>query len=129
MSNLMLATPYFCNTFSKKKKEQNIIFNTLSAEKKKQYLKRVAKLTNNHPFCIFYWASRRIMIEGQKDSIPEIVNVLMNCTMLAMDVFIFVVLYRIVENREPMCNTEHGNIAGWYRNCMIFFGMFYRKHP
>lgn len=69
------------------------------------------------------------MIEGQKDSIPEIVNVLMNCTMLAMDVFIFVVLYRIVENREPMCNTEHGNVAGWYRNCIIFIGLFYRKHP
>jgi hypothetical protein len=21
------------------------------------------------------------------------------------------------------------DMAGWYRNCVVFFGMFYRKHP
>jgi hypothetical protein len=75
------------------------LFNTLSAEKKKQYFKKIAKLANNHPFCVFYWVTKRVMSEAQKESIPEIVNVLMNCTNLSMDVFVFVMLFSMLENR------------------------------
>jgi hypothetical protein len=62
----MLSNPYFVSQFSRKKKEQNVLFNTLSAEKKKQYFKKIAKLANNHPFCVFYWATKRVMSEAQK---------------------------------------------------------------
>lgn len=46
-----------------------------------------------------------------------------------MDVFVFVVLFSMLENREPSWNSKTGDIAGWYRNCFVFFGLFYRKHP
>jgi|JI61114BRNA_FD_contig_31_4774260_length_513_multi_1_in_0_out_0_1 hypothetical protein len=99
MSTLMLSNPYFVSIFSRKKKEQNVLFNTLSAQKKKQYFKSLAKLSDNHPFCVFYWATKRVMSEAQTQSIPEIVNVLMNCSKLSMDVFVFVVLFAMLENK------------------------------
>ena len=43
-----------------------MLFNTLSNQKKKQYMKSLAKLTNNHPFCIFYWVTKRIFSDAQK---------------------------------------------------------------
>ncbi len=46
-----------------------------------------------------------------------------------MDVFVFVVLFAMLENKEPNYNNKTGDVAGWYRNCSIFFGLFYRKHP
>ena len=95
----MLSNPYFVSIFSRKKKEQNVLFNTLSAQKKKQYFKSLAKLSDNHPFCVFYWATKRVMSEAQTQSIPEIVNVLMNCSKLSMDVFVFVVLFAMLENK------------------------------
>jgi hypothetical protein len=75
---------YFCCQFNKVKKEQNIIFNTLSKDNKKLYYKKVGKLSHNHSFYLFYWVARRMMIGDYETMIPEVVNILANCTKLAL---------------------------------------------
>lgn len=128
-SRLILSTPYFCYQYVKAKKDQNVIFNTLSLDRKKQYMKRVAKICNNHSFYVFYWVvTKRLISESQKDVIPEFVGVLVNCTKFTLDVLIYVVLHTIVESRNPI-SLKTLDIAAWYRNCFNFLGLFYRKYP
>lgn len=96
-SKLIMSNPYFCYQHTRVKKEQNVIFNTLSVEKKKQYIKRVGKICNNHSFYVFYWViTKRLISDTQKDAIPEFVAVLVNCTKFALDVLVFIVLHTIV---------------------------------
>jgi hypothetical protein len=96
-SKLILANPYFCYQYLRAKKDQNVIFNTLSTERKKQYIKRVAKICSNHSFYVFYWViTKRLISDSQKEIIPEFVAVLMNCTKFSLDVLIYIVLHTIV---------------------------------
>ena len=127
-TSLMLSNTYFCKQFLKIKKDQNIIFNTLAKENKKQYFKRVGKLSHNHPFYLFYWVARRMMRGDYESMILEVVNILINCTRLALDTFVFIIIYFMLNNPEPAVNTETAEVSIWYRNCYNFLCVFYRKH-
>lgn len=80
----MLSCGYFYRQFAKLKKDQNILMNTLSKDNKKLYLKRIGKLSHNHSFYLFYWITRRMMIGDYEATIPEVVNIIGNCTKLAL---------------------------------------------
>ena len=94
-TKLMISCGYFCRQFVKIKKDQNIILNTLSKDNKKQYFKRIGKLSHNNSFYLFYWVARRMMIGDYEAMIPEIVNILVNCTKLALESFVFIIFYFI----------------------------------
>lgn len=130
-TSMMLGNGYFYRQFTRVKREQNILMNTLSKDNKKQYFKKIGKLSHNHSFYLFYWVTRRMTIPDYEATIPEIVNIVGNCSKLALESFVFIIFYFITNERnsdQPIVDVKSGEVPAWFRHCYIFLGLFYRKY-
>jgi hypothetical protein len=58
----MNHNPYMAKFFEHIKNKQNIIVNNLSNNNKKQFVKKLAKLTHNHALPVLYWIVRRLLM-------------------------------------------------------------------
>ncbi len=56
--------------FERIKNKQNIIVNNLSNDNKKQFGKKLAKLTHNHALQVMYWIVRRLLKEDYESVVP-----------------------------------------------------------
>ena len=124
----MRNNPYICYIFESVKNKQNIIVNNLSKENKKVYLKKMAKITHNQALQVFYWIFRRLVMEDYEAVVAEIVGALNNCTLLTLEMSIFVTLHCLVDQKQPHLDFKTGDQKAWYKNLIIYVSHFYRKY-
>ena len=104
----MSNNPYISMVFENVKNKQNIIVNNLSKENKKTYVKKLAKLTHNQALQVFYWIFRRLVMEDYEAVVAEIVSALNNCTLLTLEMSIFVALYCLTEQKQSAMDFKTG---------------------
>lgn len=73
--------------------------NNLSNNNKKQFGKRLAKLTHNHALQVMYWIVRRLLKEDYEAIIPEIISALNNSTPLTLEQTMFLMIFYLNENK------------------------------
>jgi ribosomal protein L18 len=68
--NKLNHNPFTAKIFEHVKNKQNIIVNNLSNDNKKQFGKRLGKITHNHALQVMYWIARRLLKEDYEAVVP-----------------------------------------------------------
>eukprot|EP00826_Nyctotherus_ovalis_P047430 TRINITY_DN5453_c0_g1_i8.p1 TRINITY_DN5453_c0_g1~~TRINITY_DN5453_c0_g1_i8.p1 ORF type:complete len:1085 (+),score=310.03 TRINITY_DN5453_c0_g1_i8:465-3719(+) len=91
----------------------------------KQTGKLLAKLSHSNPCILFDFLF--IAIKSYENQIQSIITSLTNCTPLALDIIVYILLRHISETGKEKLEVD-GGISSWMNNLASFAGQFFRKY-
>lgn len=108
--------------------EMRYMLKRLTSEAQRLHISTFAKITHGQALAAFSAALDRIQgYPADAVTITPVVEACLNCTDLAVDMLIFLVLDRMADSSRSRLKDDGINVAQWYSTLSLFLGICLRK--